>query len=68
MERKLFSLTVADVMHLAYQLAVTNGVKNEFCNEKAGRKWLNTLSRRQEISVRTSVGISLSSARGFTPE
>jgi hypothetical protein len=47
MERKIFGWTVADVMHLAYQLAVRNGIKNQFCkrNEKAGRKWLkNSLS------------------------
>jgi len=28
MERKFFGLTVADVMRLAYQLAVRNGIKN----------------------------------------
>jgi len=40
MERKFFGLTMAGVMHLAYQLAVRNGIKNQFCkrNEKAGRK------------------------------
>jgi len=33
---------MADVMRLAYQLAVRNGINNQFCkkNEKAGRKWL----------------------------
>ena len=42
MERKFWGLTVADVMCLAYQLAVTNGTKNLFFtrNEKTGRKWL----------------------------
>jgi hypothetical protein len=36
----LFGLTMADVMHLVYQLAVRNGIKNQFCksNEKTGRK------------------------------
>jgi hypothetical protein len=40
MERKFFGLTMADVMSLAYQLAVRYGIKNQFCkrNEKAGRK------------------------------
>jgi hypothetical protein len=28
MERKFFGLTMADVMRLAYQLAVRNGIKN----------------------------------------
>jgi hypothetical protein len=39
MERKFFVLTMADVMRLAYQLAVRNAIKNRFCkrNEKAGR-------------------------------
>jgi hypothetical protein len=49
-----FGLTTADVMHLAYQLAVRNGIKNQFCkrNEMAGRKWLkNFLRRNPEISV-----------------
>jgi hypothetical protein len=67
MERKFLSLTMADVMYFAYRLAVRNGFKNELCNEKAGRKWLNTLNH-QEISFRTLVGLSLSRARGFTPE
>ena len=62
---------MADVMRLAYQLAVRNGIKNQFYkrNEKAGRKWLqNFLSRHPQISVRTPEGLSLSRAMGFTPE
>ena len=31
MERKFFGLKMGDVMHLTYQLAVTNGIKNQFC-------------------------------------
>jgi hypothetical protein len=68
---KFFSLTVADVIRLAYQLAVRNGIKNQFCkrNEKAGRKWLkNFLHHHPEISVRTPEDLSLSGARGFTPD
>jgi hypothetical protein len=36
LERKFFGLTMADVMHLTYQLAIRNGIKNQFCkrNEK----------------------------------
>jgi len=71
MERKFFGLTTADVMRLAYQLAVRNEMKNRFCkrNEKAGRKWLKNFLRWQpQISVRTPEGLSLSRARGFTPE
>jgi hypothetical protein len=31
MEKKLFGMTMADAMHLAYQLAVRNGIDNQFC-------------------------------------
>jgi len=59
MERKFFlGLTMADVMHLAYQLAVRNGIKNQFCkrNEKTGRKsFKNFLNCHQEISVTSLV-------------
>jgi len=58
-------------MRLAYQLTVKNGIKTQFYqrNEKAGRKWLkNFLRRHPQISVRTPEGLSLSRARGFTPE
>ena len=71
MERKFFGLTMADIMCLTYQLAVKNGIKNQFCkrNEKAGRKWLkNFLCHHPQISVTTPEGLSLSRARGFTPE
>ena len=71
MERKFLGLTMADVIRLAYQLAVRNGIKNKFCkrNEKAGRKWLkNMLRHHPQISVRTPEGLSLSRARSFTPE
>ena len=42
MERKFLGLTMADVMNLAYKLAVRNGIKKQFCKryEKTGRKWL----------------------------
>jgi hypothetical protein len=62
---------MADVMRLAYQLAVRNRIKNQFCksNDKIGRKWLkNFLRRHEEISVRTLDGLSFSRSRGFTPE
>jgi len=68
-ERKFFGLTMTDVMRLAYQLAVRNGIKNQFCkrNAKAGRKWLkNFLCRHPHISVRIPEGQSPLGARGFT--
>jgi hypothetical protein len=51
---------MADVVHLAYQLAVRNGIKNKFCkkNEKNGRKWLKYfLLCHQEISVTATEGV-----------
>jgi len=60
MERKFCGLTMADVMRLAYQPDVRNGMKNQFCkrNEKTERKWLkNFLRRHQEISVTTPEGL-----------
>jgi hypothetical protein len=71
MERKFFGLTIADVVRLAYQLALRNGIKNHFCkrNEKTGIKWLKSFLRRhQEILVRTPEGLSLPRARCFNPE
>jgi len=59
MERKFFGLTVAGVVCLAYQLAVRNGIKNQFCkrNKKAGRKWLkNCIHCHPQISVGTPEG------------
>jgi len=71
MERKFFGLTMAEVMRLAYQLSVRNIIKNQFYKriEKVGRKWLkNVVCRHPQISGRTPEGLSLSRARGFTPE
>ena len=56
MERRFPGLTMADVMRLAYQLAVRNGIKSQFCKrtEKTKRKWLkNCLRCHQGISVTT---------------
>jgi hypothetical protein len=69
MEKEVFfCLAMTEFMRLVYQLAVRNGIKNQFCkkNEKVGRKWLkNFLRRHPQISVRTPEGPSLSRARGF---
>jgi hypothetical protein len=55
LERKFFDLAIADVMRLAYQLAVRNGIKNQFCKriEKTRRKRLKNFVNHQEISVTT---------------
>jgi hypothetical protein len=60
MERKFLGLTMADVISLAYQLAVRKGIKNQFCtrNENTGRKWSKSFLRRhQEISVTIPGGL-----------
>jgi len=31
MQRKFLGLTMADIVHLDYQPAVRNGIKNQFC-------------------------------------
>ena len=57
MERKCFGLTMVDVMHLAYPLAVRIGIKSLFCkrNEETGKKWFKSFLRsHQEISVTTT--------------
>jgi hypothetical protein len=60
-----------DIVRLSYPFSLRNGIKNQFCkrNEKAGRKWLRKfISHHPQISVRSPDILSLSRARGFTPE
>jgi hypothetical protein len=71
MQRKLLGLTRASVVHVAYQLDVRNGIKNQFLQEKS-KDWKKvvanfptTSSRNFSYNRRRS---SLSKARGFTPE
>ena len=62
---------MAEVMCLAQQLAVRNGIRNQFCtrNEKTHRKWLkNVLCRHQEMSVTTPEVLHSQKRGGFTPE
>ena len=58
---------MADVMDLAYQLVVRNGIKNQFCkrNENTWRKWLKNFKKFhvQPLKVFTHKRES-----GFTPE
>jgi hypothetical protein len=59
---------MADVMHLAYQLAVRNGIIKQFCkrNYWTGRKKLQSfLLRRKEISV-TNAEVLHSQERGVS--
>jgi len=51
---------MADVMHLPYQLAVRNGIKNRFLQEKLKdwKKVVQTFLRsHQETSVTTTEGV-----------
>jgi hypothetical protein len=71
MERTFFGLTTADVMRLAHQFAVINGIKNQFCkrNEKAGRKWLKiSYVIIQKFQLEPLKVFHSHGARGFTPE
>ena len=45
--KKSSVLAMAEVMHLAYQLAVRNWIKSQFCkrNEKNWRKWLKFFNK-----------------------
>jgi hypothetical protein len=56
MERKIFDLTMSDVKHLAYLLAVKN-LKTNFLRERKDWKEVvkNFLRRNQEISVTTTL-------------
>ena len=56
-ERKIVYLTMADVMRLAYLLAVRNGIRNQFLREMKrleGSGWKIFLLRHQEIPVITT--------------
>ena len=37
-QRKFWGLTMAGVVHLAYQLAARNGIKSQFCERKDWKK------------------------------
>ena len=56
---------------MAFQLAIRNGLKHVFNQEKseAGKKWLRSfLKRHPVISMRTPEGISAARVKGFTSE
>jgi hypothetical protein len=70
MKRKFFGLTVADVKCLAYQLAVRNGITNQFCkrNEKTGRNWLKNFYVVIKIFQLQPLKFFTLKSGGFTPE
>lgn len=67
MEKKFYGLTQNDIRRMAYQLAVRNGISNNFNNGIAGRAWFDHFMNRhnQQLSVRKPEGTSLARAIGF---
>ena len=67
-EEVLLGLTLDDVRHIAYQLAVRNAIPHNFNadSQKAGKDWLQGFRRRHPLlSLRTPEATSAASARGF---
>ena len=70
MERKFFGLTMADLMRLAYKLAVRNGIKNQFWREMKrleGSGWKISYVVIYKFQLER-LKVSLSRARGSPPE
>lgn len=68
LESRFFGLTRKDVLELAYQLAVKNGFKHQFNdNKKVARKdWLREFRRRNpDISLRKPEATSAARAQAF---
>jgi len=69
MDQRYCGLRRQDIM--AFQLAIRNGLKHPFNQEKsaAGNKWLRSISKRHPVlSLRTPEGISAARVKGFTSE
>ncbi|XP_071056456.1 uncharacterized protein [Onthophagus taurus] len=66
MEARLFGLTIKELRHLAYQLAVRNGIGNKFPNGTAGQDWVSGFFKRHPtLSVRKPEATSGARAMGF---
>lgn len=67
MEARYYGLTRQDVRKMAYQLAMRNGISNNFKNEMAGRAWLDHFLKRHKdnLSLRRPMGTSYARAQGF---
>ena len=70
MERKFYGLTRNDIRRMAYQLALRNGISNQFNDEIAGRAWFDHFMNRHknQLSIRKPEGTSLARAIGFNRE
>ena len=66
MEECLFGLTYTDVRRMAYELAVRNGLPNNFKDGIAGYHWLYGFFRRfPELSLRKPENTSIHRSRSF---
>jgi hypothetical protein len=71
MDQRYYALRRQDIKRMAFQLAIRNGLKHAFNQEKseAGKKLLRFfLKRHPLISLRTPEGISAARVKGFTSE
>lgn len=68
MEEVLYGLTIKDVRSLAFQLAESNKLPNNFnrVNQLAGKSWVYSFFKRHpELSLRTPERTSTARAQGF---
>jgi hypothetical protein len=51
MDQRYYGLRCQDIKHMAFQLAIKNGLTHPFNEEKsaAGRKWLRSILKRPRI-------------------
>jgi hypothetical protein len=70
-DQRYYGMRGQDIKYLAFQLAVRNGLKHPFNQEKstAGRKWFRSFLKSHPIlSIRTHEGISAARVKGFKSE
>ena len=71
MDQRYCGLRRQDIKRMVFQLAIRNGLKYPFNQEKsaAGKKWLQSfLKRLPVLSLRTPDGISAARVKSFTSE
>jgi hypothetical protein len=70
-DQRYCGLSRLDIKRTAFQLAIGNGMKRPFNEEKseAGKKWLRSfLKRHPVLSMRTPESISIARVKGCTSE
>jgi hypothetical protein len=71
MDQRYYGLRREEMKGMAFQLAIRNGLKHPFNQEKSvdGKKWLQSFSKRHPVlSMRTSESMSAARVKGFTSE